>query len=64
LGTLIFGYKLSSAAVSAQRVGYPIDVAVFPISCQNQAKGPGAIAMCMYAWDPQSSKWVPYVAAA
>jgi hypothetical protein len=62
MGVLIFGYKISSAAASSQIAGDPIDVAVFPISGHTQSRCIGALAMCMYAWDPHSNKWIPYVA--
>ena len=61
MGQIIFGYKLSSASVSSQKVGQPIDVAVFPISGHlQQTNCAGAMAMCMYAWNYTTSRWVPY----
>lgn len=63
MGTRLFGYKISSAS-SGQTCDSTLDVGVFPISGGNQRGIPGAIAVCMYAWDPESSKWIPYVAAA
>ena len=61
MGTILFGYKISSAGVSGQIAGSPIDVAVFPISGHNTpAKCVGALAMCMYKWSTIQQKWIPY----
>jgi hypothetical protein len=59
LGSRIFGFKLSSASVSSQKMDSTLDVVVFPISGHlQQSNCAGALACCMYAWN--GSKWVPY----
>jgi hypothetical protein len=61
MGSIIFGYKISSAAVSGQKPGSPIDVGVFPISGHNSPPNCiGALACCMYKWSNIKNQWVPY----
>lgn len=61
MGVILFGYKVSSASVSGQKTGSPIDVAVFPISGHKApANCIGAVACCMYKWNATRQAWIPY----
>lgn len=57
----VFGYMYSSAGVSGQKPGMPIDIVVFPISGHtNPSNYAGAIPLCMFKWNPTKNNWIPF----